>query len=671
MAIAGNPNAGKTTLFNALTGAHQRVGNWPGVTVERKVGYATFGEVEAEIVDLPGTYSLKAYGDDERVARDFLLREDPDLVLVVVDASNLERNLYLATQLIELRLPVLVVLNMMDVARQGGIEVDRLELAKVLGVPVVETVGNRRHGSESLTTLLTELLADAEGIPSPARPPIPYDLSIREAVEALTVELREEPAPFRIERLPGVLLGLLTRDMDPGVLAGWPSLETAEARLAHLAPAIRKKERTDLGSHIYVTRYSWLKGLVAECTRRTMSDEARSSLTDRIDRVLTNRVAGIPLFLAAIWLVFQLVFTVGNPFAAVVDAGFSWIAESTSRLLLAVEAPTWLVSLLAEGIISGVGSVMVFLPNILILFFFIALMEDSGYMARAAFVMDRVMHVFGLHGKSFIPLFMGFGCNIPAIMAARTLENRKDRLLTIMALPFVSCSARLTVFVLLTGIFFKENQGLVLFTLYFAGVMTGMIISRILKNLLFREEVAPLIMELPQYKLPRVDWIFREMTYRAKVFVRKAGTVILLGSVVLWAAASMPFGVAYGSQESWIGIIGASVAPILEPAGLGVWQIVVALLVGIVAKEMVVSTLATLYGVSVVALQTTLGSTLTPASSLALMVMVLLYVPCLSTVVMIRRESGSWWWAALSVALGFGLGYVLSVVVYLVGTALL
>jgi len=667
VAVAGNPNSGKTTLFNALTGAHQRVGNWPGVTVERKVGVARFRGIDAEIVDLPGTYSLRAYGDDERVARDYLLKERADLVLVVVDASNLERNLYLAVQLIELRLPVLVVLNMVDVARADGLEIDATTLERVLGVGVVETVGNRRHGVDALRDRIARVL-HAGALSLPTLPPLPYAPALAEAVLRTSAELSSAEAPFPTERLSGLLLGMLTRDVEASQLADWSGLTIANARLATVPAEVRKATHSDVATHVTTARYNWIAGLVRECTRRTLSDEARRSLTERIDRVLTNRFLGIPLFLVALWFVFQMVFTVGNPVAGLIDAGFGWVGDLVRAGLSRIGAPAWVPSLVADGLLGGVGSVVVFLPNILILFLFIALLEDSGYMARAAFVMDRVMHFFGLHGKSFIPLFMGFGCNIPAIMATRSLGHRKDRLLTILAIPFMSCSARLTVFVLVSGVFFPNHQGLVLFILYSLGVALAMIVSRILKNVAFKEEVAPLIMELPPYKLPRFEWILREMVYRARIFLRKAGTLILAGSLILWVLASLPFGEPYASEHTLIGRLGQALAPILEPAGLGAWQLVVALLVGTIAKEMVVSTLATLHGVTASGLQAHLSTSLTPSAAAAFMVLVLLYVPCLSTLAVLKRESGGWRWMFLSLVLGVGLGYVLSIVVFQVGS---
>jgi ferrous iron transport protein B len=669
VAVAGNPNAGKTTLFNALTGAHQRVGNWPGVTVERKVGATRFRGIDAEIVDLPGIYSLRAFGDDERVARDYLLRERADLVLVVVDASNLERNLYLAVQLIELRLPVLVVLNMVDVARADGLEIDVAMLERVLGAGVVETVGNRRHGVDALRDRIATILA-AGPTPLPTRPLLPYTAALTRAIDRVAGEVAEGDASWPPERTTGLLLGLLTRDIDPAQLAGWPGVEAANERLATVPAEVRAATRTDVATHVTTARYDWIAGLVRECTRRTMSDEQRRNLTERIDRVVTNRFLGIPLFLVALWFVFQMVFTVGNPVAGLIDDGFGWVGGLLRDVLAQLGAPAWVPSLVADGLLGGVGSVVVFLPNILILFLFIALLEDSGYMARAAFVMDRVMHFFGLHGKSFIPMFMGFGCNIPALMATRSLGHRKDRLLTILAIPFMSCSARLTVFVLVSGVFFPRHQGLVLFLLYSLGVAVAMGMSRLLKNVAFKEEVAPLIMELPPYKLPRLEWIVSEMAYRARIFLRKAGTLILAGSLLLWVAASIPFGEPYASEHTLIGRVGQALAPILEPAGLGAWQLVVALLVGTIAKEMVVSTLATLHGVTASGLQAHLATSLSPAAAAAFMVLVLLYVPCLSTLAVLKRESGGWRWMFLSLALGVGLGYVLSVIVYQVGSRL-
>lgn len=667
VAVAGNPNAGKTTLFNALTGAHQRVGNWPGVTVERKVGATRFRGIDAEIVDLPGIYSLRAFGDDERVARDYLLRERADLVLVVVDASNLERNLYLAVQLIELRLPVLVVLNMVDVARSDGLEIDATTLERVLGAPVVETVGNRRHGVDALRDRVAAILA-AGPASLPPRPPLPYTPVLTQAIDRVGAEAASHDTTWPVERTEGLLLGLLTREIDPAQLAGWPGLELANTRLGTLPAEVRHVTRTDVATHVTTARYDWIAGLVRECTRRTLSDEARRSLTERIDRVLTNRFLGIPLYLVALWFVFQMVFTVGNPLAGLIDDGFGWVGNLLRELMARAGTPAWVPSLVADGLLGGVGSVVVFLPNILILFLFIALLEDSGYMARAAFVMDRVMHFFGLHGKSFIPMFMGFGCNIPALMATRSLGHRKDRLLTILAIPFMSCSARLTVFVLVSGVFFPEHQGLVLFLLYSLGVALAMVVSRLLKNVAFKEDVAPLIMELPPYKLPRLEWIVREMGYRARIFLRKAGTLILLGSLLLWLAASVPFGEPYASEHTLIGRVGQALSPVLAPAGLSAWPLVVALLVGTIAKEMVVSTLATLYGVTASGLQAQLATTLTPASAAAFMVLVLLYVPCLSTLAVLKRESASWRWMFLSLGLGVGLGYVLSIVVYQVGS---
>lgn len=663
VALAGNPNSGKTSLFNALTGARQSVGNWPGVTVEKKEGRFIYQGHEVTVVDLPGTYALDAYTLDERVAREYLVAEKPDAVVAVVDASNLERNLYLVAQLLELGATVVVALNMVDIAQSRGIEIDTAQLEKVLGVKVVTTVASRGVGVETLK----RVVHDIQRAPPPPGLTISYGRDIEAGIEQLVGAI-VAAWPGRSSQARWLALKLF--EGDPEVVARLGDDEQAARVRETLAVVRARLERHldfDIETAVVARRYGFVNGVARECTTRRADLAGRLSLTERIDPVVTNRWVGIPIFLLLMWGTFQLVFKVGAPLSGLIERLFGWLGSVISSGLALVQAPAWLASLLVEGIIGGVGSVLVFVPNIVILFAVIALLEESGYMARAAFVMDRFMHLLGLHGKSFIPMIIGFGCNVPAIMATRTLESRKDRILTVLVNPLMSCSARLPIYILFAGVFFSRHRGLVVFSLYLLGMVLAVLAARLFKWLFFKSESAPLIMEMPPYHLPTLRSILVHMWERARLFVRKAGTIIVLASVVIWLLASLPWGVEYASEASVIGRLGSLLAPLLRPAGFGYWWVAVSLAAGIVAKEVVIGTMGAIHGVGPDGLAAVLRQSFTPLSAYAFMVMSLVYIPCVATIAAIRRET-NWKWALLSVGYPLALGWLLAVVIFQVGS---
>lgn len=697
IALTGNPNSGKTTIFNNLTGTRQKVGNWPGVTVEKKEGVIRRNGYELKIVDLPGTYSLTPFSIEEIVARDFVLEAHPDVVIDIIDASNLERSLYLATQVRELDCKVLFALNMADLARSRGIKIDAKKLSELLEVPVAFTVGNKNEGIEELIEQAIAL-SERQGAVAHSRK-VKYSQDIEKAINALRgfmtarsdVALPYEPRWTAIKLLEDDKI-VKSRVLEKSGAFGSEILaETARLRT-------RLMDRFDDDPEILMTdeRYGFIAGIVKEVM--TTSTQQRVDISRNIDLVLTNRFFGFPIFFFFIWAMFQLTFTVGAYPMEWIDAGVGRIAQLFDALLPA----GLLKDLVLDGIIAGVGSIVVFLPNILILFFFIALFEDTGYMARAAFLMDRVMHLIGLHGKSFIPMLMGFGCNVPAIMASRALESEKDRKLTILITPFMSCSAKLPVYIILAGAFFGPRAGTVIFAIYLAGILVSIVTGRVMRSTLLRGADAPFVMELPPYRVPMLKSLMIHMWDRSKIFLRKMGGIILAGAVVIWFLTAFPRQIDYTTdyraaaervnaafaeriadagpearaalekerrsalgaiesaresertEKSYIGRIGRTLEPFFAPIGIS-WRGGVALLTGFVAKEIVVSTLGVLYAVDSAdegeALQRALQKAgMTPLSALSMMVFVLLYLPCLATTAAIRRETGSLRWMLFSIA---------------------
>ncbi len=649
--LAGNPNAGKTTIFNALTGGEEQVGNWPGTTVELVEGTFLVGEEKVRLVDLPGIYGLSAFSLDEKIARDFLLKEEVDLVVVVIDASNLERNLYLLVQIREMGLPVVVALNMWDEMEKLGADLDERVFARIVGAcGVVKTVGNQGKGIDDLKRAIAVCL---EAHPS---------------VGLLRVDYGPEVESFLQE----------AERMGLNRFLALAFLEGEEDAIAMLSPEVREhlaRAREDLRgeySHnlavfIAERRYGFIKALLRESLRRVVDLNQRLAFTEYVDRVITNRIVGIPLFLLVMYGVFTGVFKVAQPFVDAIESAMSALSGWLGVFLSSLGAPELLVSFLTDGVLDGVGSILVFVPNIFFLNLFISVLEDSGYLARAAFIMDKFMHRLGLHGKSFIPMLIGFGCNVPAIMATRTLSNEKDRIITTLIIPFMSCSARLPVYVLFASVFFPGKENLVVFGLYLLGIGVGVVSAMVLNRILFKGQDSLLIMEMPPYRVPSARVVLKFSWIRTYEFIRKAWTVILAAVILVWLLASLPPGVEYGAKDSLLGRMGTAMAPVFSPAGFGFWQAAVALVFGVVAKEVVVGTLGTLLsGGKESALRTVLPFYFSRLSALSFLVMTLLYIPCVATIAVIKKELG-WRWAVISTLYTIAVGWILSVLVYQVG----
>ena len=703
VAVAGNPNCGKSTLINAIAGTRLQVGNWPGVTVEKKEASFEHRGTRIRLVDLPGVYSMSPYSQEEVITREYLSHERPDLVLNVVDATNLERNLYLTVQLLELGIPVVMALNIHDEAEAKGYRFDVPAMERLLGLRVVPTSATKRQG---LDALLDAVLATGA---APAAPPaLRYGEDVEAAAERVSVALRaRDPEAAGSGPLRWSALKLVEGDpkvtdelrLDPAVL---------EAALHHL----RIAHGQDVETIMAEARYGIATGLTHEVLRKP--ELRRTELTERIDRVVLNRFLGIPIFLAAMWLVFKLTFDLSAPFGEWIrmmsDGPFKrWIAH----LLGAIGAPGWTVSLANDGVVAGVGFVLVFVPVIFAMMFFITFLEGSGYMARAAFVMDKAMHAVGLHGKSFIPLLLGFGCNVPAIYATRTLESRRDKALTALLIPLMSCGARLPVYVVFVSAFFPSRAGTVVWSLYVLGMALAIAMGMIFKRTLFRGEAPIFIMELPPYRMPAFRSLVLHTWEKGKHFLVKAGTYIFAVTVVVWFLLNLPWGV-QDKKDSYLGRAGQIMAPALAPVGFGTWEASASLLTGVIAKEIVVGTMGEIYaphagekpaeaeptvledlreigtsllkavresvsnvastvGVSSLSaeekeenasLKAVIQRTFTPLSAYAFMVFVLLYMPCMVVAAAMRQEFGSWRWFGVMVAYQTALAWLAAFVVY-------
>lgn len=711
IALAGNPNSGKTTIFNAITGTRQKVGNWPGVTVEKKEGIVSQYGYELKIIDLPGTYSLTPFSIEEIVARDFVLDENPDVVIDIIDASNLERSLYLATQLRELDCKVLFALNMADLACARGTVINAEKLSELLAVPVVFTVGNKNEGIDTLLKTAIDLAESGALVPQKRR--VKYSKDIEEVISKLRLFLEDKLDASFPYNLRWTAIKLLE---DDNIVKTRIQQKATESSLAILQETQELRHhltgRFDDDPQIVMTeeRYGFIAGIVKEVL--TTSYRERIDISRNVDLILTNRFLGFPIFIFFIWAMFQLTFSIGEYPKEWIEAAIAIMKGLLNRTL----PETLFKDFLVDGVIAGVGSVIVFLPNILMLFFCIAIFEDTGYMSRAAFLMDKIMHLIGLHGKSFIPMLMGFGCNVPAIMASRTLESEKDRILTILITPFMSCSAKLPVYIILAGTFFKGKAGTVIFSVYLLGIVLSILFGRIFRSTLLRGDDAPFVMELPPYRVPMLKSLLIHMWDRGKMFLRKMGGIILVGSIVVWFLANFPRGAGnaidfdstlnsvkqtYETQilnadestakvlgkerdlvlsqmirakhveetrNSFLGRIGQWIAPVFEPIGMD-WRGGVALLTGFVAKEIVVSTMGVLYAAdreedSEALHKALLSSGMTSLSAIAMMLFVLLYVPCLATVAAIRRETGSMKWTAFSIAFSTLIAWVIAFCVF-------
>ena len=698
VALVGNPNVGKTSLLNCLTGAHDSVGNYPRVTVSKRSRNIQHKGWSIELVDLPGIYSLTSQSPEERIGRDFIQDERPDIVLNVLDAGALDRSLFLTTQLIEMGRPRVYALNMADEMHRKGHSVDTDALKSMLGGPVVETVSTTGEGMEEL---LDAVVAVAERGAGDCSMKIPYDVHLEDSIERVRKILADlHPGAHEAEQSRWLAIKLLEGDDE---------MLRREGDHALLVEMLRR-ERFDLahshGEDVEIlfadSRYGYIHGLLSETRRVTEDPGKRLGMTRAIDKVLLHRTLGLPLFLGLMWLMFETTFTVGNYPMDWIDAGVGWIAGVVSAIL-----PEGMVkSLVVDGMIAGVGGTIIFLPNIVILFFFLAFFSESGYLARSAFLLDRVMHTFGLHGKAFIPLVMGFGCNVPAIMATRTIESQRARLIAILVNPFMACTARLPVLILFAGAFFAQWAGTVVFLMYMLSIAIALGASIFLSRFVIRGAEEPFVMELPPYRMPSFNAVLFHMWEKASEFLKKVAGVILVGSVVLWFLQAFPqevdWSVDYEGriatietqapsddrdaavralelqkgrehlEKSYLGRVSLLVAPVFEPLGFN-WKDTVAILTGIVAKEVVVASYAVIYAQGEdateesISLREAISGTMSPLVAFAFMVFILIYSPCLATIAVIRREAGGWHWVGFSVAFSLTLAWGLAFGITAVG----
>jgi ferrous iron transport protein B len=684
VALAGNPNSGKTTVFNALSGARQHVGNYPGVTVEKKESRFTHEGVHVDLVDLPGTYSLTAYSIEELVARDYVIEEHPDVVVDVIDASNLERNLYLAIQFMELGVPLILALNMSDVAEARGFDIDTERLSELLGVRIVPTVAHKKKGMEQLREVIIEM-----GTSSTPRKPtvVTYGEEIERELHELIPLIHEEEA-LR-ERYNARWLAVKLLEGDEEMHAAVEEHASDPQALFKAAELCGKRIKRDFGEDAEVAvadqRYGFISGACTEAVQQTV--ESRHTISDRIDQVVTSRVLGIPIFLGLMYLVFKLTFTLSEPMMGWIETFFGWFGDGVAGLWPA-GSESALKSLIVDGIIGGVGGVLVFFPVIALLFLAISVLEASGYMARAAFIMDRFMHKIGLHGRSFIPMLLGFGCTVPAIMATRTMESRRDRLTTILVLPLMSCGARLPIYALFIPAFFPSHWHTpMLWGIYMIGIALAVVLAKLLRSTMFKGEVAPFVMELPPYRMPTLRGTLIHMWERAWMFLRKAGTIIVGISIILWALTSYPKlpadqvpqdspqkAAQMQMSHSVAGRIGHGLEPVMKPIGFD-WKTTTAMIGAFAAKEVFVAQMGIVNAVSEAdgdsqPLRETLRQEYTRLQAFCIMLFCLISVPCMVTVVTTWKETGSWKWPALQLGGLTALAYVLTFTVYQVGNLL-
>lgn len=662
IALLGNPNSGKTTLFNQLTGSKQHVGNFPGVTVEKKEG-AIRGQRNLTLVDLPGIYSLSPYTAEEVVTRDFLLVEKPEAVINIVDATNIERNLYLTLQLMEVGVPVVVALNMMDEVRANGDSIDVQKLSRNLGIPIVPISAAKNEGCDELVQRTIEVAHQKER-------PRGLDLcqgEVHRAVHSIAHIIEEE---LKATGLPARYAATKVVEGDPITLSKLNLSESQQGIVQKIVTEMEHNLGTDREAALADMRYDFIAKACKDAVKKNgNSREMQRSI--RIDNVLTNKYLGIPIFLAVMLLVFYLTFNViGQPLSDLLSTGIDWVTGLLDRALTNTGINEAVHSLLIDGVCMGVGSVLSFLPTIVTLFFFLSILEDSGYMARVAFVMDKLLRKIGLSGRSFVPMLIGFGCSVPAIMATRTLASQRDRRMTILLTPFMSCSAKLPIYATFTAAFFPDKAPLVLILLYAGGMVVGILYGLLLKSTLFRGNPVPFVMELPAYRMPSAKSVLIHMWEKAKDFLVKAFTIIFVASIVIWVLQSFDsrlMMVEDGSRSMLAGI-GRFIAPIFKPLGFGEWIPATALLTGLSAKEAVVSTLAVLTNVSDVSLlPSVLADTFTPLAAASFLTFTLLYMPCFAAVAAVKRELGGAKYAVAAMAAQCAVAWIIACLVYQIG----
>ena len=672
VALVGNPNCGKTSLFNIASGSHEHVGNYSGVTVDAKEGVFEHGGYRFKIVDLPGTYSLSAYSPEELYVRKNLLEELPDVVINVVDASNLQRNLYLTTQLIDMNLRVVMALNMYDELKSKGDSLDIKQLGYLLGMSVVPTVSRTGEGVDRLFDKVIQIYEQSD-------PHLSRHIHINHGAE---LEQSIERIKKLISKTEDIRYKYSTRYLAIKYLENDKDIETVIEKLSNrdeiIAARFEEQKRIEamikssMEPAIVDAKYAFIQGALAETYTR-YHGRKKANLTDRIDSVATNKWLAFPIFILLLYIVFDGTFVLGEYPMRWIE----WLVSHIGAFVASTMSEGWFKDLIVDGVIGGVGSVLVFLPNIMILYLFISLMEDSGYMARAAFIMDRLMHKIGLHGKSFIPMVMGFGCNVPAIMATRTIESRRSRLITMLIIPLMSCAGRMPVYILIAGVFFPRHAGLVMLGLYALGILLAMVAARVISRFL-KEDDLPFVMELPPYRIPTAKSIFRHTWEKGRQYLQKMSGMILIFSVVIWFLGYFPNHDSYDNvqqqqEHSFIGYVGKAMEPVLKPLGFD-WKMGVGIVAGVGAKELVVSTLGVMYAgdqavedtdgaVEETRLQKALVKSVTPAGALAYMVFILLYFPCIATFFAIKNEGG-WKWAIITAVYTILLAWVAALLTF-------
>ena len=660
--LAGNPNVGKTTVFNQLTGMRQHVGNWPGKTVERAEGHFTHGDYEYDIIDLPGNYALSAHSIEEIVSRDFIVDDDSDVIINVVDAANLERNLYLTVQMMELGANMVLAVNMYDFAKKKGHIFDFDLMQELLGFPVIEINAKSAEGFEELLATVERVAAN----PKDTSEKLSYGNDIKGHLMDLQALIEQDDALLDV---PSIWTAVKLLERDTIVIDkvqhssnGSKIMVEVDKTSKHLYDVYKESPEEVIAN----ARYAFIDGLVAEAIEKPAVEV--ETTTDKIDKIVTNRILAPFIFIIIMWGMFQLTFTIGTPFQSIIHTFFDFLKQIIASYLPA----GLLCSLICDGVIAGVGVVVEFLPMIILMFLFLSILEDCGYLARAAFTLDIVMHkIVGLHGKAFIPMILGFGCGVPAILATRTMENEGDRMLAMMLVPFMSCTSRLPIYIIFIGAFFAENQGVVLLSIYLLGILVALVVAAILKRTVFKGLSTPFVMELPTYKLPSLKGILLHTWEKVKGFLKKAGTIILICTVILWGLQNIfPWG-GTDPQMSLLGIIGTFFAPIFAPLGFGTWQAAVAIIAGLASKEVVIATFGTLAGMDSSdqeGITSLIHDTFTPLSAYSFMAFTLLYTPCVAAIAAVKQESNSYKWALTMCLITVTTAFVVSFLIFQIGT---
>ncbi|NGX34958.1 MAG: Ferrous iron transport protein B [Candidatus Anoxychlamydiales bacterium] len=658
IALIGNPNTGKTTIFNHLTGFRQKTANYPGVTVEKKSGIKKLDDVSLEIIDLPGIYSMSSHSEDEKIAKKFILDEAPDVIINIVDASNLEKSLFLTTQLLELGRPVLLALNMIDIAERRDLKVDTKFLENILEIEVTTLVANKKKGIDSLIekAILISQNKKSLGVN------IKFDSFLEKEIKNV-----EKLFIDKIDISSKRLIAIKLLEQDKHIQKNIDSSLDLK-KVTQIKKILEKRYNEDLEIVFSNQRHYFIRSILTKIYQR--KDKFKKNRSDRIDEILTHKIFGFPIFLLFMYLTFQFTFTLGSYPTLWIGNIFKFITSSLSSLWPQEILPLFR-SLIIDGVIAGISSVVVFMPNIIMLFFCISILEDSGYMTRAAFILDRLMYKIGLHGKSFIPMLIGFGCSVPAIMATRFMESKKDRLITILAIPLIACSAKLTVFTLLIPAFFpKAYQPIVLFSLYFIGLALAILVIKIFKLTLFKGKPFAFVMELPSYKAPSIFTIFIHIWDKTKEYLKKAGTVILGFSIIFWALSTFPIK-SKDISKSYMGKIGKATAPIFKPLGFD-WKVNTALLGSFAAKEVFISQIGVIYAVKdtgdTKSLQHSLKNDYSTLQGFSIMLFILISTPCIATIAITRKETGSHKWAFFQLGYLTILAYIVSLLAFQIGS---